>query len=121
MSFDRDLRKFVEDLIDAIGYSGVEEIPLSSEKFGEGIKNLKAVFENVAPADYASLDLAFMPDVITGDYSRIEQIICSSSLVSLDASSFDKVRIKTSYSGEKPTQLFEILAQSFCRGAGLKK
>jgi hypothetical protein len=120
MSLDRELRAFIENLIEAIGYLGIEEIPFGSQQFEGGIQNLKAVFENVAPDDYRILEPAFVRDIITGSYSKIEQEICSSPSVSVNASSFDKVSLAP-YTAEKPTQLFEILAQSFCKGAGLQK
>jgi hypothetical protein len=119
---NRHLREFVNNLLEALSYSKLDKVPIGTEKFKKGVKNLKAVLETVYPQYYETLTSAFTPEIITGDYPLIEKAICSSPITSLEAC-FDMIHININppSSIQKPTEMFEILAESFCKGIGLEK
>jgi hypothetical protein len=115
MNSDKELANFIRNLLETFSYLHMHEIPVGNGQFRRGVENLKTTLENVFPTYYNELSAAFIPDVITGDYSVIERAMYSSSLVSLEAS-FDILNIKSSQPIQKPTEFFETLAESFRRG-----
>jgi hypothetical protein len=114
------LTELADSLLEAFSYYNINKIPIGNEKFRKGIKNLGTTLKSISPNDYNHLTLEFMPDWLTGDYSKIEEAICHSNFAHLE-SPFDEVSIRVPSPIKRPTNLYESLLESFCFGAGLKK
>jgi hypothetical protein len=114
------LTALTDSLLEAFSYLNINQIPIGNETFRKGIKNLGTTLKLVSPNDYDSLILEFMPDLFTGDYSKIEEAICRSPFAHLEPP-FDEVSIRVPAPVKRPTKLYEELSESFCFAAGLKK